>query len=117
MLSKEAKTVLAQVPGAMRHLTKRASALEAENAELRNKLAERDLRDRATKVAAEMAEKHFIDADDVETKVAELMTEPDALGVKEEAIKLAARQMTDLSPDDERSGSGKSELEAYILGD
>ena len=45
------------------------------------------------------------------------MTEPEALGVKEEAIKLAARQMTDLSPDDEREGSGKSQFEAYILGD
>ena len=118
MLSKEAKTVMAQVPDALRFLTKRASSLEAENDTLRTKLAERELRDRAVKVAAEMADKNFVDEDEVETKVAELVAEgADNLAVKEQAVKLAARQMMDLTPDDDRSGSGKSELEAYILGE
>ncbi|MFH1834332.1 MAG: hypothetical protein ABH877_04845 [bacterium] len=113
----DAHKVLRQVPETLRGLSKHAQALETENAGLRTKLAQYELRDRAVKLANVLQEKGLNEDMSFEQKVAALMREPDKLEVREEAAKIAARQMTLGGLDEERPGNGKTQLEAYILGD
>jgi len=112
----DAHRVLREVPTALRGLTKHAQALEAENTALRQKVAQFELRDRAVKVATIMEGKGLNEELSFEQKVASLMSEPDKLDVREEAAKIAARQMSLGNLDEERSSNGSTQLESYILG-
>jgi len=114
----QAHTVFKQVPGALRVLTKRASDLESENEQLRVENAQLKLEKRAAALADKMAQKGLIDEDDVGTKTAELLSEPDKLSTREEAIGMAAGDVPffELGDGEEKvAGAGKTQLEAFIL--
>lgn len=112
----DAHKVLRQVPTALRGLSKHAQTLESENVQLREKVAQYELRDRAAKVASVMEDKGLNSELSFDEKVAALMREPDKLDLNEAAVKLAAKQMSIGEIDEDRPGNGKSELESYILG-
>jgi len=114
----QAHTVFSQVPGAMRALTKRASDLESENEQLRAENTQLQLEKRAGALAAKMAKKGLIAEDDVVTKTAELLADPDKLSTKEEAIGMAVGDVPffELGDGEEKvAGAGKTQLEAFIL--
>jgi vacuolar-type H+-ATPase subunit I/STV1 len=113
----DAHKVLRQVPETLRGLSKHAQALETENTELRDKVAQYELRDRAVKLATVLEEKGLNEDLSFEEKVAALMDEPDKLELREEAAKIAAQQMSLGELDEDRPGNGGSTLEHYILGE
>jgi len=115
----DAYSVLDQVPGTMRALTKRASSLEEENAKLRAENTQFKLRDRAVKVAQEMEAKGLNEDLTLEEKVASLLEDPDQLATREAAVSMAAQQVKLGSPAEGKpdAGSNASQLVAYLMDD
>ena len=115
----DAYSVLRQVPATVRALTKRASSLEEENTELREKVARFELRDRAIKVAQEMEAKGLNDELSIEEKVASLLEAPDQLATREAAVDMAAQQVKLGSPAEGKpnAGTDASQLVAYLMDD
>ena len=99
-------------------LLKTASAtirdLETENADLRVKLASKEKRERAEKLASMMDEKGLSAEFDHQEKVAHLLEAPD-LNVTEEAIKMASPQTGGIGNIGDRPGAGLHAFETYII--
>jgi uncharacterized protein (DUF3084 family) len=110
----DAYSVLKQVPETMRQLTKHASGLEAENARLRQKVAQFELRDRAVKLATLMEEKGIIEKESIDKMASKLMAEPDKLAMREEAAQVAAQRNLGMELGEEPS-NGRNQLETYLM--
>lgn len=85
LASEEVVRVLSEVPKALR-------AQKAENAQLREKVAEFEKRERVTKLANEMHEKRLDPETTLEEKVERLMAHKN-LDAVEEAVRLSAPQI------------------------